>query len=241
MIFSLINLILRLPYTLDPTGELILNLHSLPIEAFKVIFQHAKSNFVVRLTVEAKDARSELSTTTYLFMEFELEYLFDIYQSIGDLDIKVNDNRPFSKFMTVEAFNEATNSKFVNQILNEQQKANRIHINNQFLTIKQNTPPNTIIASMEAFLEETPIRNLPYTLTISSIESSTDQIDPSVFFVFDNVNKNVKLIRKLGKDFVDRTIRFRLMDTKQLTDPDILRSRYDFRFVYLYYKILKLF
>jgi len=205
-------------------------------ETFKKIFQKAKTNLLVLVTVTAQDASdSSLSTQAQLYIQIDLALLLDIFTNrFGQIVITINDNRPLSKFIEVEAFNKATSSKFVNQIMNEQGP-----VENKYMAIKQNTQPGTIVAFLDAMIDsETRITSLPYTLTVASIPSTGESgpveevSDPTVFFVYDNVKKTVQLIRGLSENFVNRTIRFRLMDTRQLAGQEnSLRKKYDFRFV----------
>ncbi len=203
-------------------------------EAFKKMLQHSKSNLLVQVIVAVHDVSDlSLSKQAQIFIQIELAFLLDKYVTrFGQVIINVIDNRPVSKFIDVEAFNKATASQFVNQIMNE-----RVAVDNRYMTIKQNTLPGSTIALLEAFLDEnTRMDSLPYTLAISSIpsmkESGEEFIDPTVFFVYDNRNKTVQLIRGLGDEFVNKTIRFRLMDTRQLTRQDNgLSKTYDFRLV----------
>lgn len=204
------------------------NWEKLKHEDLLTIFKHTSLDILVEVTVVAENEDSSLMTPNILRVLFYQEYLFEVHRKLyGDVDLKFTANFPLSSLLKIETFNQLTKNKYVNEIMAQQASSNYV-IEQIYLSIKQNTEPNSVIASLKSYLDEQPIQHVPYTFTVSAIESvDHTNLDPSIFFFYNNIKQQIVLIRPLENGFLNRTIRFRLLDTRALTDRESLHKRYD--------------
>jgi len=99
-----------------------------------------------------------------------------------------------------------------------------------YLSIKLSTEANSAIVLPKTFIKEQSVQILPYSFIVSSVPASVDnkKLDPTRFFFYDNEKKQVVLTRQLDTELVNKTIRFRLKDTRDLANElTVLHKAYD--------------
>ena len=180
-----------------------------------MILQSNEQNLLVRVTVVATDTDNGLSTQSLLFLNFQLDHLYNQFLQKDELQIELIAENPISKKITNEDFNKLTGSTLIDQ--------------QEYFMIKQNTEPNKVIANLKARFDGNEIESLPLRLTITQIPGDNDNLDPSVFFHYENTNKTIKVIREIRPDMVNTTIRFRLMDIRGLSNQDESFKKFDIR------------
>jgi hypothetical protein len=173
-------------------------------------------NLIVRLTVHSIDQYQNVATC-YLFIQFGFKTFFNLYkESVSDL-------------AQIEWRLHAT-SPYLKEIDSEAKKHFKKPVTDQptyFFSLNHLATPNTEIAQIKPYLNNTSLNILPDTLVILGEPDSlkpqpiqTDQVlpqmqspsvDPAVYFNYDPFKGSIKLIRKINNEII-RNISFYLTD-----------------------------
>lgn len=221
---------INLPFRIHrENGSLDYDMTQLSSQDYLKILENIDDNqLVVRLQVESADKYAKASTC-YLYVQFDFKTFYNLYKkSVSDLaliELRLQANSPYLKEIQTTTHAHALRSEL------ETQKA-------YYFAMNHSVAPNTIIAQLKPYLNNTSLKLLPETLRIISESTKMDsfkpvpiqpkqvvpgmqfpleKFDPTAYFSYDPANGTIKLIRRINNELI-KNISFYLTDPLSLTE-----------------------